>query len=272
MNEIDDASVDRLLDVIHETYHYDFRGYARPSLCRRVQSAVARFGLSTIDELTSSIVRRPGAFGDVLSHLTVQVSDMFRDPAYFRYFREEIVPVLRTYPSRKLWIAGCSTGEEAYSFAIILKEESLLARTLIYATDIHGRSLRAAEAGVYGLERIRTFSENHRKTGARISLSEHYTAGPHGAVFDRSLRECLVFADHSLATDAVFAEVQVVSCRNVLIYFGPELQHRALGLFERSLVRQGWLGLGPRETVEFSPVRDAFHAGPERWYRKRDRR
>lgn len=266
----DEAQLDRLLEIIYERYHYDFRSYARASLRRRVGAAIGRLGMATVGELTDRIANDARAFGDLLSWFTVQLSDLFRDPEYFAYFREHIVPVLRTYPSRKLWVAGCSTGEEAYSLAIMLREEALLDRTLIYATDIYEQSLRTAAAGVYDLDRMRQFSENHRKAGGKGSLSEHYTTTPHGALFDKTLRDHIVFADHSLATDAVFAEVQVVSCRNVLIYFATALQNRALGLFCDSLVRHGWLGLGPKETIEFSPEKAHFQPHPQRWYEKRE--
>lgn len=178
--------------------------------------------------------------------------------------------MLRTYPSRKLWVAGCSTGEEAYSFAIILREEGLANRTRIYATDIHPESLRVAQAGVYAIDRVRTFTANHRRTGARCSLSEHYVAAYGGIAFDAALREMIVFADHSLATDAVFAEVHLVSCRNVLIYFDRELQERAVGLFRDALVRHGYLGLGPRESLARTDRAAAFEPlpGVDRWYRK----
>jgi chemotaxis protein methyltransferase CheR len=267
----DDDALDGLLESIFERYHYDFRGYARASLRRRVRAALARFQLATVEALAERVARDPAAFGELLQWFTVQLSDLFRDPAYFKSFREQIVPLLRTYPSRKLWVAGCSTGEEAYSFAILLREEALLDRTLIYATDIYEPSLRLAEAGIYALDRMRAFSENHRASGARTSLSEHYSTSPHGAVFDRELREHIVFADHSLATDAVFAEVHVVSCRNVLIYFSAELQNRAIGLFRDALVRNGWLGLGPKETLDFTAHRAAFTEHPERWFEKRER-
>jgi chemotaxis protein methyltransferase CheR len=265
----DDAQLDRLLGVIFEKYHYDFRNYARASLRRRVVAALARLNVPDIAALTQRITDQPRAFGELLPWFTVQLSDMFRDPDYFKFFREQIVPVLRTYPSRKLWVAGCSTGEEAYSFAILLREENLLDRTLIYATDIYEASLRTAGAGVYDLDRMRTFTENHKRSGAKTSLSEHFTTTPHGAMFDKDLRDHIVFADHSLATDAVFAEVQVVSCRNVLIYFTAALQERALGLFHESLVRHGWLGLGPKETIEFSAQRPHFLPHPQRWFEKK---
>jgi chemotaxis protein methyltransferase CheR len=268
MNE-SDPDLDRLLAVIYERYHYDFRGYARASLRRRVAGAMGRLGAASVAELAQRIADDPRAFGALLPWFTVQLSELFRDPAYFEFFREHIVPVLRTYPSRKLWVAGCSTGEEAYSLAIILREEQLLDRTLIYATDIFADSLRTAAAGVYDLDRMRGFTENHRLAGGKTSLSEHYSTSPDGAMFDKGLRDHIVFADHSLATDAVFAEVQVVSCRNVLIYFSSELQNRALGLFSDALVRGGWLGLGSKETIEFSPLRDHYTSQhPQRWYRR----
>ena len=149
------------------------------------------------------------------------------------------MPVLRTYPSLKIWVAGCSTGEEVYSLAILLREEGLLSRSLIYATDINPQTLEKAQAGVYSIERMAGFTDNHRKSGARSSLSDYYTAAYDRAVFDKSLKENMVFSDHSLATDSVFAEVQLMSCRNVLIYFNRELQDRALGLFHDALCREG---------------------------------
>lgn len=269
MSVDDEMQMDALLELIFERYHYDFRSYARASLRRRVNAALGRMQETSVAALTKRLSADPKAFGELLPWFTVQLSDLFRDPEYFRYFREHVVPILRTYPSRKVWVAGCSTGEEAYSFAILLREEQLLERTLIYATDIYEASLRTATAGVYDLDRLRTFTENHRKSGGKSSLSEHFTTTPHGAMFDKGLRDHIVFADHSLATDAVFAEVQVVSCRNVLIYFDGKLQNRAFGLFQDSLVRHGWLGLGPKETLEFSPQRATFYPHPHRWYEKK---
>ena len=183
---------------------------------------------------------------------------MFRDPPYFLAFRERVVPVLRTYPSLKVWVAGCGFGEEVYSFAILLREEGLLARSLIYATDINVRSLEAAKAGVYGADRIPGFTQNHSRSGGRSSLSDYYTAAYGGALFDKSLKEHIVFSDHSLATDSVFAEVQMISCRNVLIYFDRALQDRAVGLFHESLCRKGFLGIGAKETLRFTSHADAF--------------
>jgi len=205
-----------------------------------------------------------------MGFLTIQVSEMFRDPGYFRALREKVVPHLRTWPSLKVWIAGCANGEEFYSLAILFREEGLEDRTIFYCTDISPAALAKAEAGIFDLGRIPQFTENHRLSGGHSSLSDYYTAAYGGAVFDKSLRARAVFAEHSLATDQVFAEAHLVSSRNVLIYFDRDLQDRALGLFGDSLVRGGFLGLGARETLRFSRHADAFadfDAG-ERIYRR----
>jgi chemotaxis protein methyltransferase CheR len=183
-----------------------------------------------------------------------------------------VVPVLRTYPSLKIWAAGCSTGEEAYSLAILLKEEQLLDRSLIYATDINAQTLMRAEAGVYDANRIAGFTDNHRKSGARSSLSDYYTAAYGRAMFDKALKERIVFSDHSLATDSVFAEMQLVCCRNVLIYFGNTLQNRAISLFRDALCRKGFLGIGSKETLRFSVHAGAFRelSHEDRIYQKVD--
>lgn len=267
-----DIELRLLLDAIYLKYHYDFRGYAGASLKRRLRTALGRFGCATLSQLQDKVLNEPATFPLLLDFLTVQVSEMFRDPAYFRALREQVVPLLRTYPSLRVWVAGCSTGEEAYSLAILLREEGLLERSLIYATDINGQALQRAEAGVYELERIAGFTENHRRSGGQTSLSDYYTAAYGRAVFDKSLRKNMVFSDHSLATDSVFAEVQLVSCRNVLIYFNRELQDRSLGLFRESLCRRGFLGIGSKESLRFSLHAEAFDelAPAERVYQKRD--
>jgi chemotaxis protein methyltransferase CheR len=246
------------VDAIFLKYHFDFRGYAGASLRRRLRTAMSRFSCDTLSQLQDKVLHDSSVFPLLLDYLTVQVSEMFRDPEYFLSLRKEVVPLLRTYPSLKIWVAGCSTGEEVYSLAILLREEGLLERTLIYATDINPHALQRAEAGVYELERIALFTQNHQKSGARSSLSDYYTAAYGRAVFDKTLRRNVVFSDHSLATDSVFAEVQLVSCRNVLIYFDRTLQNRALGLFREALVRKGFLGLGSKESLRFSSCADSF--------------
>jgi len=262
-----------LLEAIYLKYHYDFREYAHASLKRRLAAALIRFNCRTLTQLQERVLHDPEVFPQLLDFLTVQVSEMFRDPGYYRALREHVVPILRTYPSLKIWVAGCSTGEEVYSLAILLREEGLLSRSLIYATDINSHSLQRAETGVFEADRMASFTENHRQSGGRSSLSDYYTAAFGRAVIDKSLRKHIVFSDHSLATDSVFAEVQLVSCRNVLIYFNRELQDRALGLFAEALCRKGFLGLGSKESLRFSSHADAFVeiAREERIYQRKDR-
>ena len=267
-----DIELQLLIDAIYLRYHYDFRAYAVASLKRRLKVALIRFGCRTLSQLQDRVLHDATAFPLLLDFLTVQVSEMFRDPGYFRSLREKVVPILRTYPSLRAWVAGCSTGEEAYSLAILLQEEGLLARTIIYATDINPQALQKAEAGVYEVDRIAGFTENHRRSGARSSLSDYYTAAYGRAAFDKRLKRNIVFSDHSLATDSVFAEVQLVSCRNVLIYFNRELQDRAVGLFDEALCRKGFLGIGAKESLRFTSHATAFAelVREDRIFQKRD--
>jgi chemotaxis protein methyltransferase CheR len=270
VTDAEDIELRSFLEAVYRHFHYDFRSYSRASLKRRLSQATIKFGCESLTALQEKLEREPATFSALLQYLTVQVSDMFRDPSFFRALRTRIVPFLGTYPSIKIWIAGCSTGEEVYSLAILLREEGLLERTLMYATDINPEALRRAQEGVFALDRIPTFSDNHRKSGAKVSLSTYYRAAYGNAIFDRSLVERTVFSDHSLATDSVFAEVQLVSCRNVLIYFDRALQDRAIGLFEGALCRRGFLGLGARETLEFSARSASFQPFdfPNRWYQR----
>ena len=267
-----DIELHLLIDAIYLKYHYDFRRYAAASLKRRLTAAMSRFSCATFSELQNRVLHDPAMFPALLDFLTVPVSEMFRDPNYFRSLRETVVPVLRTYPSLKIWVAGCSTGEEVYSLAILLREEGLLNRSLIYATDINPHVLQKATAGVYEVDRIAGFTQAHRKSGGNSSLSDYYTAAYGRAVFGKSLKEHIVFSDHSLATDSVFAEVQLVSCRNVLIYFNRDLQDRAIGLFRDALCRKGFLGVGSKETLRFSAHHDSFSelVREDRIYQKRD--
>ena len=258
LEQVEDAELARLLQAIFERYHYDFRSYAEASLKRRVASALVHFGVPTLGELARRVLGETPVFTEFLRFLTVQVSDLFRDPPYFRAIREQVLPVLATYPSLKVWVAGCATGEEAYSLAILLAEEGLLARSQIYATDIHPESLRVAAEGVYAVDRFARFSENYQLAGGKSTLSDYYTARYSGAVLDRSLKKSILFADHSLATDSVFAEMHLISCRNVLIYFDRSLQNRAVGLLYGSLCRRGFLGLGLKETLRFTVHADVF--------------
>lgn len=265
-----DIEIRLLVEAVYLRYGHDFRDYAQASLKRRVLQAQQRMGAPSITALQEKVLHDAQAFAELLQYLTVPVSEMFRDPAYFLALRRHVVPVLRTYPSLKVWVAGCSTGEEPYSLAILLKEEGLLARTILYATDINQASLEKARRGIFALDAMQAFTRNYQRAGGAASFSDHYTAAYGGALFDRSLRESITFADHSLATDAVFSETHLVSCRNVLIYFNRGLQDRALGLFHDSLAHRGFLGLGSKETLEFSGYAGRFEAvsRPDRIYRK----
>jgi chemotaxis protein methyltransferase CheR len=256
--KVEDIEIRLLLEALYSRYHYDFRQYAMASIKRRLRQAREQLGFVTFSALQEALLHDPPMLPRVLGYLTVQVSEMFRDPGYFHAIREKVVPHLRTYPSLRVWIAGCSTGEELYSLVILFREEGLEERTLFYATDVNEGALRAAEAGIFDLDRIRLFTENHRKSGGKSSLSNYYQAAYGKVAFEKSLRRNAVFADHSLVTDAVFAEMHLISCRNVLIYFDKALQDRALGLFKDSLARKGFLGLGAKESLRFSQHAAAF--------------
>ncbi len=257
-DKIEDIEIRLLLEALYVRYHYDFRNYAMASVKRRLRQACDQLGFPTISAIQERVLHDETMLPRLLGYLTVQVSEMFRDPSYFRAIREKVVPHLKTYPSLKIWIAGCSGGEELYSFVILFREEGLEERTIFYATDINHDALRIAEAGVYDLDRMQLFTQNHRASGGKSSLSDYYTTGYGRATFDRSLRERVVFSDHSLVTDAVFGEMNLISCRNVMIYFDRPLQDRAIGLFKDSLARKGFLGIGAKESLRFSAHANAF--------------
>lgn len=265
-----DIELRMLVEAVYLKYNYDFRDYTGASQKRRVLVALREMDCETVSELQAKVLHQPEAFSQLLQYLTIPVSEMFRDPEYFAAIRNQVVPFLRTYPSLKIWVAGCSTGEEVYSLAILLHEEGLLERTMIYATDINPVSLDAARRGVFPLDRMRLFTENYQKSGGKRAFSDYYTAAYGGALFERMLVENVTFADHSLATDSVFSETHFVSCRNVMIYFNRRLQNRVLGLFHESLCHRGFLGLGSKESIDFSNYANRFEplARRERLFRK----
>ena len=265
-----DIELKLLMEAIFLKYSYDFRNYTGASQKRRVRYALEQLGLPNVSALQERVLHDPTVFAQLLQYLTIPVSEMFRDPSYFLTLRQQVVPVLQTYPSVKVWVAGCSTGEEAWSLAILLREEGLLERTQIYATDINPSSLDKARQGIFPMDAVRGYTANYQRAGGKQSFSDYYTAAYDAARFDPSLCANAVFADHSLATDSVFAETQLVSCRNVLIYFNRALQDRALGLFHESLCHRGFLGLGAKESIDFSSFSTRFDtlARAERIYRK----
>ena len=258
-NEIpsSDLDMDEILDAIFTTHHHDFRRYSRSFLRRRlarIQSVAGWAGREAMERA----VREPEAFSILIRELALSVTDFFRDPEVFRSIRENVVPRLATYPSLTCWVAGCGTGEEAYSVAILLSEAGLLERCRIYATDINPESLRFAEAGLYSYEQLRKFSEQYFLAGGTRSPADYYSATQGYGAFHAELKKRIVFADHSLATDTSFVEAELVTCRNVLIYFDRDLQDRALDLIGQSLCRGGFLALGATETVAFSRHAEAF--------------
>ncbi|WP_342593211.1 protein-glutamate O-methyltransferase CheR [Ramlibacter agri] len=270
MSSVADIEIRLLVEAVFLRYGHDFRDYAPASLKRRVLGAQQKMGAPSVSALQERVLHDASEFAILLQYLTVPVSEMFRDPPYYLALRRHVVPVLKTYPSLKVWVAGCSTGEEAYSLAILLQEEDLLARTILYATDINHASLDRARQGIFALDQMQGFTRNYQRAGGTRSFSDYYTAAYGGALLDKGLRDSITFADHSLATDAVFSETQLISCRNVLIYFNRKLQDRALGLFHESLSRRGFLGLGSRETLEFSAHGQDFEpvSKPDRIYRR----
>ena len=246
------------LEEINLKYHYDFRRYSINSMKRRMVHGMNLMGCHSLAELQEKVLNDPHSFQALIQYITVPVSEMFRDPSYFLSLRQKVIPHLQTYPSLKIWIAGCSTGEEVYSLAILLQEEGLLERTILYATDINKISLQKAEKGVFSLEEIKVATANYEKSGGKGLLSDYYSADHFGIQFDRALIKNVIFSDHNLVMDEVFSETHLISCRNVLIYFDPDLQNRVLGIFFESLCRKGFLGLGSKETIQFSKYAKNF--------------
>ncbi len=266
----DEIELELLLEAIHRRYGFDFRDYAVASLRRRLARRAAAEDVETLSELQGLLLRDPACMERLLRDLSVNVTAMFRDPSFYRAFREHVVPQLHTYPFTRIWCAGCSTGEEVYSLAILLHEEGLLERTRIYATDINEYSVEAARSGIFPLERMRAYTENYIRAGGGRDFSAYYVAAYDAARFSAELAENVVFAQHNLATDRSFNEFHVILCRNVLIYFDTPLQHRVAQLFDDSLCGLGFVALGRKESLSFTPVADRFAVldADERLYRK----
>jgi chemotaxis protein methyltransferase CheR len=265
-----DIELRMLIEAVYLQYNYDFRDYTGASQKRRVLHALREMDCPTISALQAKVMHDPAAFTQLLQYLTIPVTEMFRDPSFYLSLREQVVPFLKTYPSLKIWVAGCSTGQEVYSMAIMLREEGLLERAILYATDINPQSLDTARRGVFPLEYMQLYTENYQAAGGKTAFSDYYTAAYGGARFDQSLVENVTFADHSLATDSVFSETHLISCRNVMIYFNRKLQNRVFGLFHESLCHRGFLALGSKESIDFSDYGGRFDAlaKRERIYRK----
>ena len=266
----EEIEVDLLVEGIYRLYGFDFREYARSSFRRRIRSVVETERTGTISALQERIFHDPECFDRVLPRLSVNVSAMFRDPAFFLAFRQHVIPFLRTYPFVRIWQAGCSTGEEAYSVAILLEEEGLYDRCRIYATDINGAVLRTAKAGIYPLEAMQKYTTNYLQAGGRRSFSEYYTASYEHVMFHPALQRNILFTEHNLATDGTFNEFNVILCRNVMIYFNKSLQTRVHQLFYDSLASFGILGIGAHETLRLTSHEHGYEplAEREKLYRR----
>jgi chemotaxis protein methyltransferase CheR len=268
--ELEQIEIELLLEGIHRRYGFDFRDYAPASLRRRVRRRMEGEKVETISALQDLLLHDPAVMERLLLDLSVNVTAMFRDPTFFLRVREKVVPLLRTYPFARIWVAGCSTGEEVYSLAILLAEEGLADRVRVYATDINEAVLETAKLGVFPLEKMQEYTQNYIRAGGTRSFSEYYVASYDGAQFARELVDGAVFAQHNLVSDAAFNEFNAVICRNVMIYFAEPLQQRVHRLFYESLPRLGVLGLGQKETIRFSPHAEQFEEldAEERLYKK----
>ena len=256
--ELERIEIEMLLEAVDRHYGFDFRGYALGSLRRRLWRSVEEEGLKSISGLQERVLHDPEAMERLLTGLSVNVTTMFRDPTFYVAFREQVVPLLRTYPFIRVWNAGCSTGEETYSLAILLAEEGLYDRSRIYATDFNSDVLGRAQAGEFTLDRMQEYTQNYVHAGGRGDFSAYYTVDGGLAKLDERLTEHVVFAQHNLASDRSFNEFNVVLCRNVLIYFGRDLQRCVHRLFYDSLAAFGVLGLGQKETLRFTELEDHY--------------
>lgn len=256
---VKDEEVECLIKDVYELYGYDFSLYSRASFKRRVNRICLIDKFTSFAELRYTIINDAEYLKHFIEEITVNVTEMFRDPYFFKVLREKILPQLGTYPLIRIWVAGCSTGEEAYSIAILLKEANLYQKSLIYGTDINPSVLETARAGVFPLQQMKLYSENYMLSGGKQDFSSYYTANYDSVRFDKSLQEKLILSTHNLVSDSSFNSFQLIICRNVLIYFDKELQERVFNLFDASLENLGYLALGSKETLRFSNLGKSYH-------------
>ncbi|HKJ64507.1 MAG TPA: protein-glutamate O-methyltransferase CheR [Desulfopila sp.] len=269
--ENEDLEIGLLLEAVYRKYGYDFRNYAGAHTKRRIAQRKSLAGLDSYTAMIHRIIYDEEFFLALLLDLSINVTEMFRDPLFYRELRQLIVPHLQTYPFIKVWHAGCSAGQEVYSMAILLEEEDMKERAQIYATDFNELILAQAKRGIYPIDVIRQYTANYIQSGGRESFSDYYTADDKHVILDGRLRKRILFSSHNLATDGVFGEMNIILCRNVLIYFNKELQERVLELFFDSLCPGGFLCLGSKESLKFSKLADRFESvtGREKIYRKK---
>ncbi|MCP4152576.1 MAG: protein-glutamate O-methyltransferase CheR [bacterium] len=258
MDENEKIEINLLLQAIYEKYGYDFRDYAKASIRRRIHHRLQLSRLETITRMIHEVLQNREFFEKLLLDLTINVTEMFRDPSFFKAVRQIIAPALKKDDFIKIWHAGCSTGEEVYSMAILLREEGLVNNFRIYATDANEVVLAKAKKGIYPLDKMKAYTRNYRNAGGLTSFADYYTARYDHVIIDNKLKKNILFSHHNLVTDFVFGEMDLVVCRNVLIYFSRELQDRAFQLFSQSLHTGGYLCLGSKETTCFSKYADLF--------------
>lgn len=256
---VKDEEVEYLIKDVYAMYGYDFSEYSRASFKRRVNRICLIDRFTSFAELRYTLLNDPEYLKRFVEEITVNVTEMFRDPVFFRTLREKILPQLGTYPLIRIWVAGCSTGEEAYSIAILLKEANLYQKSLIYGTDLNPSVLETARAGVFPLQQMKLYSENYILSGGKKDFSDYYTANYDSVRFDKSLQQKLILSTHNLVSDSSFNSFQLIICRNVLIYFDRGLQERVFRLFDNSLENLGYLALGSKETLRFSNLDKSYH-------------
>lgn len=269
---IKDEEIDLLLHELHQKHGYDFSDYSRASMKRRLNRLITLDKFPSFAEMRYRLIHEESYLRRFIEEITVNVTEMFRDPEFFKYLRQHILPTLGTYPLIRIWIAGCASGEEAYSMAILLKEADLLHKSLIYATDLNPRVIEKAKSGIFPLRQIRQYSENYLLSGGHEDFSSYYSAKYDVAIFNEMLRKKIVFATHNLVSDSSFNSFQLILCRNVLIYFNTHLQSRVFDLMDKSLERLGYLALGTKETLRFAKIADRYRqVDPrEKIWRKHD--
>lgn len=269
--DIERVEIELFLAAIYQRYGYDFRQYARATVRRRLRHLLAKTGYTRISELFPRLLYDEAFAQAVIFDFSITVTEMFRDPLFYRAVRAQIVPYLKTYPFIKVWVAGCATGEEVYSVAILLQEEGLYDRATIFATDFNELALGKAQEGIYPLKALRQYTANYQQAGGRASFADYYHAQYESAIMNQALKAHIMFANHNLVTDGVFSEMHLIFCRNVLIYFDKSLQNRVLALLADSLLHGGFLCLGTKETLQFSDVAGHFKAmdAEQRIYQKR---
>ena len=250
--------IDLLVEALYKKYGYDFRNYSQAHVRRRILHRFALSGLESIAAMQHKVLTSRAFLSELLHDLSINVTEMFRDPPFFMAVRQQVVPLLQTYPFIKIWHAGCSTGEEIYSMAILLKEEGLLSRSKLYATDINATVLEKAKSGIVPMSSIKKYTENYQKAGGTCSFTDYYNDRDDSAKLDESLQEKIVFADHNLVTDGVFGEMNMIVCRNVMIYFNQTLQNEVLKKFHESLFKYGYLVIGSKESLIWCDIANKF--------------